>query len=70
MRLVDGPVTAANIPPRKKNSLANLPDDAAAAKRPLKSQLIANHAIMLMFIPFILSSNLREEYSRARVNNS
>jgi hypothetical protein len=31
-----------------------------------RSQLIANHAIVLMFIPFILSSNLREEYSRAK----
>jgi hypothetical protein len=30
-----------------------------------ESQLIANHAIMLMFIPFIPSSNLRDEYSRA-----
>ncbi len=28
--------------------------------------MIANHAIVLMFIPFILSSNLREEYSRAK----
>ncbi|HEY8071156.1 MAG TPA: hypothetical protein VIE47_04210 [Methylocystis sp.] len=76
MRLIDGPVTAANVPPCKKNCVANLPggaaarrfiarDGAAMAKQQLKSQLIANHAIMLMFIPFILSSNLREEYSRA-----
>lgn len=40
-------------------------DGAAMAKQLLEGQLIANHAIVLMFIRFILSSNLREEYSRA-----
>jgi hypothetical protein len=69
-------LTAAIVPPGLKNCVANLTDDssarhfiaragAAMAKQYLRDQFIANHAIMLMFIPFILSSNLRDEYSRA-----